>query len=668
MALPEISLLDKGAIPVDTLAKFTRREASRPRPAYGAHRWFARRFGTAMRALLVGAVTPGRDDFWSAFYGRAGDGLVGLTLCDPFVGGGTIVYEAQRLGATVTGVDVDPVACAITRFQLGAGSAPDPTIGLEEVWRGVGKSLAAYYRTDYRGEPRIGLHYFWVQQVTCGRCDRLFDAHPSHLLGEDGRMAWVVCGGCGEVHHQAAALKTVRCNCACRTRIDRGAARNGSAVCPHCEHSERLLDIARRSDGPPTWRMFAVESVPDSDRRRVPLVDRTFHKATRGDLARYAEAAAELETLVGQVPRRLIPRSGRTDNRLIGYGYRRYADLFNDRQMLHLVRLSSAIRVLPADQREMLGLALSNHTTSNCLLTSYTPKWRQVTPLFVVRSFRHSVRPVEINPWLNGIGRGTFPNAVRRVDAARRYSKDPIEFTTTGFRPVPRAPAGPATVLNQDSRDLKGIPTGSVDLVVTDPPYLDNIAYSELSDFFVPWLAGVGVLTGRRTSAMKDTLAAADRTDDAGNMFAEGLAGVFGECHRILRPEGRLVFTFQHKAPTAWLAIADALHRAGFEAVNVMPMKGEGDKGFHHHDGSSTWDAVFVMRPGTRRAGQPTLHGPAQRAALETHILDWATRLRLSNADRAVLRYATYVAGTVGLLATDEKAGLVLRDLFEEMQ
>lgn len=159
VALPVMSLLDVGDVPVDELAGFVRREASRPRPAYGAHRWFARRFGTAMRALLVAAATPAGDDFWQGFYGRGGLSLSGLHVLDPFVGGGTILYEAQRLGADVTGVDVDPVACAVAGFQLRAGSFPDPTPALEELRRTVGKRLSGYYRTRVGEEDRVALHY-----------------------------------------------------------------------------------------------------------------------------------------------------------------------------------------------------------------------------------------------------------------------------------------------------------------------------------------------------------------------------------------------------------------------------------------------------------------------------------------------------------------------------
>lgn len=660
VGLPTTSLLDRGAIPVEDLASFTAREASRPRAAYLAHRWFARRFGSAMRALLVGAMTPSDGHFWDEFYGRGQASLSGVRLLDPFVGGGTIVYEAQRLGATVTGVDVDPVACAITSFELRAGACPDPTLGLDEVERSVGKEMAGYYRTELAGEERVGLHYFWVQQVQCGDCDLVFDAHPSHLLGVAGGNAWVVCPACGAIHLQDGGADTVCCPCGAAASVNAAAANHGSACCPGCGHTERLIDIARRSETPPEWRMFAVESIPVTERRRVPMAERLFHTANDADLDLYRKAAEDLEALRSTLPKRLIPQTGRSDDRLIAYGYRRYTDLFNARQLLHLARLGAAIRALDADQREALGLAFSNHLTSNCMLTSYTPRWRQVTPLFVVRSYRHSVRPVELNPWSAGVGRGTFPNAVRKVAAAVGYTRSPTEYTATGTEPVRRVAAGPALVINGDSRRLSGVQDASIDLVVTDPPYLDNIAYSELADFFAPWLAEVGVLRTRRSDALKLTLAAKRRTKEAADAFGRGLTECFREARRVLRPEGRLVFTFQHQSARPWQEIAQALKAAGFLAVTVLPLKGNGDKGLHHHAASSTWDAVLVFRPGRPCSSPPALMGSPHRERLDSHVEQWARSLGLTQPDREVLRRASYVAGALGLFAPagDESVAL----------
>lgn len=95
--LPSWSLLDAGLIPVAELSGFAHREARRPRPIYGAHKWFARRLGTAFRSLLVAAATDADGNFWDGYYGAAN--LRGITVLDTFVGGGTALVEAQRLGA-----------------------------------------------------------------------------------------------------------------------------------------------------------------------------------------------------------------------------------------------------------------------------------------------------------------------------------------------------------------------------------------------------------------------------------------------------------------------------------------------------------------------------------------------------------------------------------------
>ena len=118
--IPERNLLECGALPFGDLVRFATREGWRPRPIYQIHKWFARRLGCSFRALLIGAVETPTADFWKAYYGSAS--LRGLTVLDPFVGGGTSVVEAARLGASAIGVDVDPIACAVTTAELAAAS------------------------------------------------------------------------------------------------------------------------------------------------------------------------------------------------------------------------------------------------------------------------------------------------------------------------------------------------------------------------------------------------------------------------------------------------------------------------------------------------------------------------------------------------------------------
>jgi adenine-specific DNA methylase len=479
----------------------------------------------------------------------------------------------------------------------------------------------------------------------------------------------VVCAGCGAVARQDKGRTRRRCPCGTTTAVREGTLRYGVATCPGCGEKERLIDQARRT-GRPRFRLFAVESIPvGTGGRPVPIAERILHAASAADQARYARAGAELADLANLLPSRAIPVDGRSDDRLTDYGYRRYVELFNARQQLHLARLLLALPQADPDHRPALALALSNHLTANCMLTRYAARWRQVTPLFALRAYVHSPRPVELNPWLHATGRGTYPNAVRKVAQAIVYARKPREFAAGGFTPVPAIPSRTTpVVVHGDSRHRPEIADGSVHIVLTDPPYLDNIDYGELSDFYLPWLAAVG-LTDDPGGPSAASLAAKGRGPSDAASFTEGLNACFREAARILHPGGRMIFTFQHQTAAAWEALGVAMHRSGLHAVTVLPLRGDGEAGLHRHEGSSTWDAVLVLRhpgpadgAGTRASGTapaqgntlarpPVLQDAEHLARCLAHADTWADRLALGAPDRLNLRRACIVAGVVGLHA-----------------
>lgn len=141
---PKNTLLEGETLPLLDLADFAWREGRRPRPIYTGHKWLARRLGAIFRSLLVAAHLEPDDDSWAAYYYGDAD-LAGTTVLDPFVGGGTSVVEAARLGANCIGVDIDPVACAVTEFEVTAADMPDLADALERLKSTVGKRIARYH-------------------------------------------------------------------------------------------------------------------------------------------------------------------------------------------------------------------------------------------------------------------------------------------------------------------------------------------------------------------------------------------------------------------------------------------------------------------------------------------------------------------------------------------
>lgn len=654
------SRLVDGDLPIETLADLAIREGRRPRPIYQTHKWFARRFGSAFRSLLVAAATGPADDFWEAYLG--GIDLKGWRIGDPFVGGGTAIAEAQRLGAEGFASDVDPVAVSITRFQSRLGDVPPLDSVLDLLKADVGQALAPYYVTrDGEGRERPVLHYFWVQNVDCGGCGRHYDAHAHHQLAHDAvtKRQWAVCRHCGEVHDLPLERKRLDCkSCGGRTTIATGSSSAGVASCPACGHQERLIDISQRTRTPPRYRLFALEYLAkDPTSRPVPAAHRIFKRANAEDVALYDSAAQALAEapadLLRHLPERAIPDQDRADDRLIRYGYRQYADLFNARQLLHLAHLSRAIQEIEPQVREALSIAFCDHLKTNCMLTSYAFGWRRLAPLFSIRAFRHIIRPVELNPWLDGTGRGTYPNAVRRVERARDWLREPREATPEGgfkaLAPEERPPMLPVVTRVSSADDLHHLGDGALDLVVTDPPYFDNIAYSELSDFFLPWHQALGLTDEVRPGLPAARLEARRNDDAAATAFQTRLGRCFTEIARVLKPGGLVVFTYQHKTPKGWETLGRALAQAPLQVLRVFPMLGDTDAGPHKHQDSIRWDAVIVATAGQADNNVERVTSAA-RAWAETTADGWCERLKRTSrlgfktADEFNLRRACYAA------------------------
>ncbi len=669
--LPNPSLLESGQFPARELAKFAAREGRRPRPIYTAHKWFARRLGCVFRALLVSGAADPNDNFWRSYYSTSD--LRGFTILDPFVGGGTSVVEANRLGGRVIGVDVDPVACAVTRFELELEGLPDLRAPLEELQQTVGASLRPLHASvDESGVERTVLHYFWVQVVECRDCGSRFQAHPTYRLAQDNGIQWVICSTCGDVARRSSGQESFKCSeCSESTRIEAGTITHGTAACPMCAHRQTLIDVGRTSGSPPVWELFALEVLDaPAGGRPVPIAKRRIVRARESDIALYRKASqlcnyrrrSHPETF----PSASIADQDRFDSRLLDYGYRQWTDLFNDRQLLHLSLLAEATAGFDEPVRRALAVAFSQHLTTNCMMTAYAAGWRRLTPLFSIRAFRHVPRPVELNPWCDGTGRGTYPNTVRKLMRAAEFARRPKEpVKSGGFRSVPprRTPERPSIVC-ATAQDLSFVPDGTVDMVLTDPPYFDNIAYSELAEFFLPWMQLVGLVSepDSRNRTVRESLIARRHDAGATTRFTTGLSDVFQEVARVLKADGLLVFSFRHVVPDAWFALAVALAGAAFRATHVVPAPGEAGVGLHAHGGTGLWDAVFVLRKGQRRHDEDLRVGEAGKVHVGSLVAKWAgklmrARLSFTDVDQLVLRRAGFVAVALGLLGDEPDSG-----------
>lgn len=638
---PDRTLLETGDIPIAQIAELALREGQSSNPLYRVHRWFARRVGSQFRSILTALTLPPDmpDAFWETYQSKAS--VHGAVVLDPFIGGGTSLVESMRLNARVIGFDIDPIATFITRFELSACKMEGHYREIEQICNEVVNNVAPLHRTSVDGVERDVLHHFWVQTKECPNCHNEVELHPHFQLAysKEKKLQWVFCKDCHAVYELPIERKILHCKCGNKTNINAGIHNKGVLTCPTCKCVQKVSADDLESAERPVWKLFAQEYLIGTGKSCT----RHFKNVSETDIALYNQASQKLREIGDRllVPTRSIPREGRSDGRPLIHGIRRYADFFNDRQKFHLHLLGSAIiRLESGEARRCLEMAFSEHLTTNCMYTGYAFGYRRTSPMFSIHSYRHITRPVELNPWQDGVGRGTFFNTVRKVLKAISFAKaseelhpEETEVPSKGKLDCEKSCLGTvhdvlngkaaAAIETQSSEDLYLLPDASVDLVLTDPPYFDNLSYSELSDFYLAWHQILGIAPppyddNTSSAPILHNLAITRRSDEAIRGYKERLQQIFMECNRVLRPDGICVFTYHHKSATAWDALGTALLHSGLLITKVLPMRGEGQGGLHTYDGTIKWDAVLVCRKknGAIKSGRPILRESALIDAL----------------------------------------------------
>ncbi len=274
----------------------------------------------------------------------------------------------------------------------------------------------------------------------------------------------------------------------------------------------------------------------------------------------------------------------------------------------------------------------------------------------------------------------------------KRFSAKPFEYTYETARPkrIESGNSAQATIVNDinglsksnsqtaylaiaDSRDLSWLPEQSVDLVLTDPPYYDNLAYSEMADFYYVWLkdhVDWAVKHTNQHSPMKDSLFVRKAGEEEHIRFTDGLTSAFSWCRKAIKPEGIMVFTYHHANRNAWESLMLALRHADFYVTNCFPVLAEGKSGFHSDRGNLKWDLVFVCRPGPRENSPNFMPGPNKRW-FESRLTKWESEARsggspFSGADRRSLAFGLMTSYLTTCKVTDIKATGILKCLEEK--
>ena len=590
------------------------------RPIIEVHKWFARRPGTLFRGLLLSEFidVPLKESFYRAHNPQR------FRIADPFMGGGTPLLEANRLGCDVIGHDINPMAFWIVKQEIEHLDLNAYRAAGEDLVRYLEGEIGRLYRTRCLkcGSEEAHVKYFlWVKTTTCGKCQKEITLFPGYLVSENKRHPKnvLLCAGCESLNEVEDRKHPGRCSECGEPLMTAGPARRNRCPCPHCGGISVYPDAKA---GPPGHRMFAIEY--HCPRCKPHHKGRFFKTPDSWDLARFDRAESawkDLQPLF--LPDDAIPSGDETD-RLHRWGYNYYREMFNGRQLLCL-ELSCRFIAEQTDERVRNALAtnLSDLLRYQNMLCRYDSMALKSLDIFSVHGFPVGLIQCESN-FLgiagasngNSVGSGGWANITAKFTKAKSYCSKPFEILHRGGRKITVEIPGewigetnrafqPHTVRKvelscSDAAQADWAPE-SLDAVMTDPPYFGNVQYAELMDFCYIWLRK---LVGKSVPefATPSTRNAGELTGNQ-NMgrglehFTEGLSSVFQRMASALKRGAPLAFTYHHNQIDAYYPTAVAMLDAGLTCSASLPCPAEMGASIHiSGTKSSILDTVFICR------------------------------------------------------------------------
>jgi adenine-specific DNA methylase len=358
-----------------------------------------------------------------------------------------------------------------------------------------------------------------------------------------------------------------------------------------------------------------------------------FQSPERADLDALKTAEKELARLrpawqkANVLPTEKVPKgdktgdgTGKGTDKPLERGELYWADMFMPRQLLAAGTLVEELRsmraeVSKAEGRDMaeavihlLALALDKFLNHNCNATRWESSRAVIKSKMDRHDYAYKLTFAEMAPCNPGTG---FEWAVDNVaEAYQGVSLLSHNEQATG-----------ATVSLGSSASLPEIGDKSVTAVVVDPPYADNVQYSELADFFYVWLKRTQghrrpewfstnlcdhdqeavVNASRFKDGKKKTK---DAKAEAHVFYQRLMTETFRECRRILRDDGCLTVMFTHKKQEAWEALFTSLIQAGFTITATWPVKTESEHSLHQaRKNAAQSTVILVARKRAAKAG-----------------------------------------------------------------
>jgi putative DNA methylase len=266
------------------------------RPIYHIHKWWANRLGSVFRAIVLAGNLDSSSDVWAEFYSKENSFKDRIVL-DPFMGSGTTVGEALKLGCRAVGVDINPVSYFQVRKAIEAVDIEALQDSFSRLEKRIRPKIDKFYKSVFEGVEAEILYTFWVKSLTCPQCNK-----PTRLFG-----SWIfsanaypkrkpeskaICPKCGEINVVNYYENSATCS-GCTFTFDphKAPANHQSFNCEHCSFEGRILEVVRASGKIPKHEMYDLMLL-------LPDGRKVYKKPDDSDKALYEAAATALKRML----------------------------------------------------------------------------------------------------------------------------------------------------------------------------------------------------------------------------------------------------------------------------------------------------------------------------------------------------------------------------------
>lgn len=564
---------------------------------------------------------------------------------DSFSGGGSIPFEAARIGCEAFGSDLNPVAGLLTWASLnllGGGQAVQ-----EEVMRVQAQALAAAdaqvtaWGIEHNDQGERADAYLYCVEVKPEGCDYFIPLAPSWLIGEKSKVVarWHRVPGSDRLRPEVVEVADAELKL---YKDKKGATVvDGRVVDPFDPSRSWSIESLRGPDGLRRWspddvvpragdvfqeRLYCVRWVKTVIRNGKPKEVRRYAAPDQGDVTREAKVLTLLRERFtewqcdGLIPSRAIPVDGeKTEEPIRTRGWTYWHHLFSPRQLLTHGLIAERSREISASKAVRVGCLLGLGRMANW--DSRLCQW--------------------LSDKANEKGSHVFAN--QALNPIFSYSVRPLSKWDTAWPIVTSQTIQSEVYFGRvkiaDARDLNEV----CDLWITDPPYADAINYHELGDFFLAWYdKQLAQAFPEWTPDARAELAVRGDGDD----FRRAMVEIYKNLARHMPDNGLQMVMFTHQDPAVWADLGMILWAAGLKATAAWTISTETDAVGIKKGNYVQGTVCLVLRkrvanePGFLDEVYPLVEDEVKRQIASMQALDDGGESNFNDADYQLAAYA----------------------------